>query len=61
MEIDLSLDEVEILRECLNYSKLNLREGAAPDDIKRRKLEQLDALQKKFSTVIHQPPLKRDS
>jgi predicted DNA-binding protein (UPF0251 family) len=61
MEIDLSIDEIQALRECLNYSKLKVREGSAPYEIKRQKLEPLDTLHKKLSSVIQQPRPERHS
>jgi hypothetical protein len=45
---DLTLSDIDVLFESLEYSRMNITHGSAPYEVKKPKLEQVEALMAKL-------------
>lgn len=45
---DLTLSDIDVLLESLEYSRMNVTHGSAPYEVKQAKLAQIESLMKKL-------------
>lgn len=51
MDTELTREDIDLLLESLDYSRMNVTNGSAPLEVKRPKVQQIDAVLAKLRAV----------
>jgi hypothetical protein len=51
MDTELTREDIDLLLESLDYSRMNVTHGTAPVEVKRPKVQQIDAVLTKLRAV----------